>query len=156
MFKKMLAGGDINEGSAGIRDVLCLTGRSEDKYQGREIDAAQKRSPFKACRNMLPGRGVQDIRYLVKAPAGAVFGQHIEFLLSVACFFGIVDGLIDALFLFRGREDALFGAADSLVGVHAFEKEFSGADGDLRRRVAVDLQGRELFKEALNLLEFGK
>src|SRR5271168_4371166 len=91
---------------------------------------------------------------LVEAAAGTVAGGFVAFNLAFAHLFGVLAGLVDALFLFGGREAALFGAAEALVGVHAFEEKLGCAYGDLGFGFAVDVEGRELFEEALDLLEF--
>src|SRR5215471_3956316 len=91
---------------------------------------------------------------LVKSPPCAI---AIVFLLAFAHALGVACGLFDALLLFSRGEAAFLGAADALMSIHAFKEELGGADGDLGRCLAViDFQRRELFEEALNLLELGE
>ena len=90
---------------------------------------------------------------LVEASPGAVFGVVIAFGLAFAHLFGVAAGFVVAGFFLGGREDALFGAAETLVGVHAFEEEFGCADGEFRGGLWSDFERREFFEEALDLLE---
>src|SRR5437899_5171292 len=89
--------------------------------------------------------------WLVEAAAGAVFGVVVAFDLAFAHLFGVAAGFVGAGLLFGCGEDALFGAAEALVGVHAFEEELGGADGYLRFRFDVDFERGEFFEEALDL-----
>src|SRR6202043_2066792 len=91
--------------------------------------------------------------WLVEAAAGAVFGVVVAFGLAFAHLLGVGAGLLGAGFLFRCGEDALFGAAEALVGVHAFEEKLGGADSDLGFGFCVDFERGEFFEEALNLPE---
>ena len=68
---------------------------------------------------------------LVEAAAGSVFGVVVAFDLAFTHLFGVLRGLIVARLLFGGAEGALFGAAETLVGVHSFEEKLGGAYGDL-------------------------
>src|SRR5882757_11491555 len=90
---------------------------------------------------------------LVEAAAGAVFGVVVAFGLAFAHLFGVAAGFVVAGFLLGCGEDALFGAAEALVGVHAFEEKLGGADGYLGFGFGVDFERGEFFEEALNLLE---
>src|SRR5882757_5042000 len=91
--------------------------------------------------------------WLVETAAGAVFGVVVAFGLAFAHFFGVAAGFVGAGFLFGCGKDALLGAAEALVGVHAFEEEFGGADGYLGFGFGVDFERGEFFEEALDLLE---
>src|SRR5438067_11200178 len=69
---------------------------------------------------------------LVETATGAVFCVIVAFDLAFAHLFGVTAGFVGAGFLFGGGEDPLFGSAESLVGVHAFEEKLGGADGGFR------------------------
>src|ERR1700730_18570879 len=90
--------------------------------------------------------------WLVEAAAGAVFGVVFALGLAIADFFGVTAGLVGAGLLFGCGEDALLGAAEALVSVHAFEEKLGGADGCLGFVFFVDLERCEFLEEALNLL----
>ena len=98
-------------------------------------------------------KGMSNSRCLVEAAAGAVFGVVVAFDFAFAHLFGVAGGVVVAGFLFGGGEDALFGAAEALVGVHAFEEELGGADGDLGLGFGVDVERGEFFEESLDLLQ---
>src|SRR5277367_3001815 len=89
---------------------------------------------------------------LVEAAAGAVACGFVALDLAFAHALGVVGGLVVAGFFLGGGEAPLFGAADALVGVHAFEEELGGADGDFGFSFRAELEWGEFFEEALNLL----
>ncbi len=76
---------------------------------------------------------------LVEAAAGAGLGG-IVFDFAFAEAFGVLGGVVVALFLFCGGEAALFAARDAFMGVHTFEKELGGANGGLGSGFGVDFQ----------------
>src|SRR6202051_699431 len=90
---------------------------------------------------------------LVEAAASAVFGVLVAFGLAFAHLFGVAGGFVGAGFFLGGGEDALFGAAEALVGVHAFEEKLGGADGDFGLGFCSDFERGKFFEEALDLLE---
>jgi len=90
---------------------------------------------------------------LVEASAGSVADGFFAFEFAFAHAFGVLTGLVVAGFLFCGGEAALFGSADALVGVHAFEEEFGGADGGFGFGFGADLERGEFLEEALDLFE---
>ncbi len=112
--------------------------------RGREASELGSRS----CPTFLP--------ILVEASSGSGFGIFVAFRFAFADLFGVAARLVVAGFFLAGGEDALLGAGEALVGVHAFQQELGGGDGDLGAGLGVDLQGRELFHQALNLLQLGE
>jgi hypothetical protein len=76
---------------------------------------------------------------LIEASSGAGFGVVVGGGFAVAEFFGEAGGVFVAGFLLAGGEDALFGAGEALVGVHAFEEELGGGDGDFGFGLGVDM-----------------
>ena len=87
---------------------------------------------------MAPARMPKEDVVSWKAAAGAGFGEFVE--VAFTHFFGVAGGVVVPGFLFGGGEDAFFGTADALVGVHAFEQELGGADGDFRGGLGADLE----------------
>src|SRR5215469_7243337 len=92
---------------------------------------------------------------LVEASACASASCKV-FEFALADSFGVGRRVLRALLLFGRAEDALFGAADALMRVHAFKQKLGCADGGFRRRFASNLQRSQLLDESLYLLQLGE
>ncbi len=96
--------------------------------------------------------GLRICSALVEAPSAAVLWR--VFKVAISNPLGELRRIDVALLLLRCGKAALFTAADTLVGGHALQQELCGGDGCFRGRPGGYVEGRKLFKEALDLFQF--